>query len=133
MTVVSDPPGAAVTVNGHDIGATPVDVPSHLFIYYGDYDIKLFKDGYEPLLVKQAVPRPWYQFPGLDFFSENLVPWHIKDRHLFSYALSPNRLVPTDELLGNANGLRGRGQTIGPPAESPAGVPARLGTSLLDP
>lgn len=133
MTIVSDPPGAAVTVNGHDIGVTPVDVPSHLFIYYGNYDFKLFKDGYEPQLVKQAVPAPWYQCPGLDFFSENVVPWHIKDRHVFTYQLVPNTIVPTDTLVGNANNLRDRGQTIGPAFEAMPPSPARLGNALLDP
>jgi hypothetical protein len=146
MTIVSDPPGAAVIVNGKDIGAAPVDVPSKMFMYYGDYDITLLRDGFEPALIRQAVPKPWYQCFPLDFVSENLVPWHIHDKRLFSYQLQPPAMMPPENLLERANDQRMRARTIVPatpiaetvpvprppqPEELPP--PARLGTPIVEP
>lgn len=112
MTVVSDPPGAQVFVNNRPIGASPAYLPSLQFLYYGNYDILLIKEGFEPLLVKQAVDAPWYEWPGLDFISENLIPWHIKDERVFPYQLQPHQIVTADEVLNNANSFRPRGQAI---------------------
>lgn len=117
MTIVSEPPGASVSVNGFLIGAAPVDVPASLFEYYGDYDILLLADGYEPLLVRQAVPPPWYGYPFVDFYTENLTPVHYKDRRVFTYQLSPVRIVSPDELQKNADTARARGQAIGTPIQ----------------
>jgi hypothetical protein len=119
MTVVSDPPGAVVSVNGKPVGAAPVDVPSNLFLYYGDYDLMLVRDGFEPLLVKQPVPAPWYEYFPLDFVSENLIPWHIKDTRVFSYQLSPAIKVPPDEVLDRAAAQREHVKMILPPAFPP--------------
>ena len=112
MTVISDPPGAQVFVNNRPIGASPAYLPSLQFLYYGNYDILLVKEGFEPLLVQQAVDPPWYEWPGIDFFSENLCPWHIKDAREFKYQLQPHRIVTPDEVLNNANSFRPRGQAI---------------------
>ena len=98
MIIVSDPPGASVTLNGHLIGAAPVDVPSSLFEYYGDYEVLLLADGYEPMLVRQPVPPPWYGYPLVDFFTENVIPYHYHDKRIFTYQLSPARIVSPDEL-----------------------------------
>jgi hypothetical protein len=119
MTIVSDPPGANVFVNGRELGAAPVDVPGDLFLYYGFYNIELVKDGYEPLLVRQEVSAPWYEAFPLDFFSENLWPVHVKDKRVFAYQLMPPRIVSSEELLDHANAARARGQLIGPPADWP--------------
>jgi hypothetical protein len=141
MTILSDPPGAIVWVNGREVGATPVDVPSDMFIYYGDYDITLVMDGFEPLKVRQAVPSPWYEYFPIDFFSENVVPWHTKDHRVFTYQLAPARIVPREELLRNANLQRSRGQGIqgvpelppGPPGDEPAMEPPARPTRLTNP
>jgi hypothetical protein len=122
MTVISDPPGAQVYVNNRPIGNSPAYLPSQRFIYYGNYDILLIKEGYEPLLVKQAVPPPWYEWPGVDFFSENLVPWNIKDERIFPYQLQPHRIVTPEDVLHNADSFRSRGQLIGEMYAAPPAV-----------
>jgi hypothetical protein len=126
MTIVSHPPGALVTVNGVELGNAPVDVPSHLFIYYGCYDIKLVRDGYDPLLVRQAVPPPWYEWVPIDFISENLIPWHINDKRVFFYEMVPSQILPTEYLLDKANARRSQGQTIGPPEPTIGPQPGEL-------
>lgn len=115
MTIRSEPPGAMVVVNRREIGITPVVVPSELFIYYGDYEIYLLKDGYEPLLVKQPVPSPWYEWFPFDFVSENLIPWRINDRHEYTFQLMPKRNPAPEQVLEQGSSLRQRGQGIGAP------------------
>jgi hypothetical protein len=134
MTIVSDPPGAAVIVNGKDIGAAPADVPSKMFVYYGDYNITLLRDGYEPLLIRQPVPKPWYECFPLDFVSENLVPWHIQDKRLFSYQLLPPAVVPPENLLDRASNQRQRARTIVPmPPMAEIGAPGQPPLEELPP
>ncbi|NCY03200.1 MAG: PEGA domain-containing protein [Planctomycetia bacterium] len=64
MTIRSNPPGALVYVDDYQIGTTPVSTD---FIYYGTRKIRLVKDGYETLTVRQPFPIPWYEvFPLTD-------------------------------------------------------------------
>lgn len=109
FVVESDPPGAVVFQNGQPIGATPAD--NH-FVYYGNYDFTLVKDGYETLHVKQPINTPWYEIFGIDFFSENVIPWRIEDVRRFRYQMQPQCAIRADELLNQAQTLRQRGQTL---------------------
>jgi hypothetical protein len=104
MMVYSDPPGALVLLEGKEIGTTPVSVD---FTYYGTRELTLIKDGFETLTVQQDVPAPWYQWPVIEFFADNLTPGHITDRHQFRYAMQPQRLVPNTELQRRGEMLRG--------------------------
>src|SRR5947209_701596 len=74
--ITSDPPGALVYRDGQPIGATPVEAP---FIYYGKYRFQLVKDGYQTLDVEPELCAPWYEWPGLDFISENINPYPLRD------------------------------------------------------
>lgn len=103
ITVRSNPPGALVYVDKHEIGKTPCSVE---YIYYGTREIKLIKDGYETLTVMQWIPPAWYQIPPLDFVSENIVPTEIRDERTYTYQLVPARIVPANQLLGRAENLR---------------------------
>ncbi|HLJ93203.1 MAG TPA: hypothetical protein VKU02_08440, partial [Gemmataceae bacterium] len=55
------------------------------------------------------------EFFPIDFFSENLIPWTIRDVRRFHYKLQPRRMVNTTELLQQAENLRNRGISIRPP------------------
>lgn len=103
MTIRSQPPGALVYVDDYEIGTTPV---SANFTYYGTRKIRLVKDGYETLTVMQPIAPPWYEYPVIEFFSENLVPGQIRDQRGFCYQLRPQAVVPTERLLGQAEALR---------------------------
>jgi hypothetical protein len=120
FVINSDPQGAVVFQNGQPLGAAPAD--NH-FVYYGHYRFTLVKDGYETLVVDQDVPAPWYEYPGLDFISENLVPFTIRDRREFSYHLEPARIPSAMELLNKGQELRSRGQQLMPlPGTTPVPV-----------
>ena len=105
MTVRTNPPGALLYVDDQPepIGTTPV---SHEFTYYGTRKIRLVKDGYETLTIMQPIPTPWYQYTPIDFVAENLVPGEIRDQRCFDYQLRPQMVVPTEQLLVRAEGLR---------------------------
>jgi PEGA domain len=101
--VRSNPPGALVYVDNQQIGTTPCAVD---FTYYGTREIRLIKPGFETLTVNQPIPTPWYEIPGIDFVSENLVPTKIRDNRTVTYDLAPQLVVPKEQLLDRANQLR---------------------------
>jgi len=81
ITITSDPDGALVYLNHKEIGRTPVEVE---FLYYGDYDVRLLKDGYEPLIVKGDASAPAWDTPPIDLFAEAVpdsrsrIRWHYQ-------------------------------------------------------
>jgi hypothetical protein len=111
-TIRTNPPGALVVVNGEEIGRTPV---SRSFTYYGDRDINLMLDGYQTQRIKQPVAAPWYDNLATEFFSENVVPFTIRDERELSYTMTPATIPPTNDLLGRADSLRAQAQ-VPPPA-----------------
>jgi hypothetical protein len=64
------------------------------------------KPGYETLTVNQPIPAPWYEFPPLDFVSENVVPREIQDYRTVSYNMVPQVIVPTEQLIDRGEQLR---------------------------
>ena len=108
--IESDPPGALVLVNGQPIGTTPVD---GYFQWYGHYAFTLIKDGYETQTFDQRLATPWFEYPPLDFFSENVYPGKVEDVRRLRYSLTPLTLVPTPDLLQQADQLRNRGRAVG--------------------
>jgi hypothetical protein len=121
FVIESDPPGAIVLRNGERIGAAPAD---DFFLFYGKYNFTLFKDGFETLQVQQEVPTPWYEYPPLDFVSENLVPWTIRDIRRYTYHLQPVQQPRSDEVIDRAEQLRMRGKAIVPPNQPPPPPPS---------
>jgi hypothetical protein len=110
--VESNPPGAYLYVNNTPYGPTPVDVP---FLFYGDYDIQLVKEGFQTKRVKEPVPAPWYQYPIADFFSENVWPAQITDIRPLYYEMEPIVQPNLDLLRAEGEELRGRGAALPPP------------------
>ena len=103
MTVRTNPPGALVYVDDQEIGTTPVSTD---FTYYGTRKIQLMKDGFETLTVKQTFFPPWYEWPVLEFFSENLWPMETRDEHLLNFQMQPQQILPSEKLLQRAEDLR---------------------------
>lgn len=103
MTIRTDPPGALAFVDDQEIGVTPVSTE---FTYYGTRKLQLVRDGYETLTVKQTFFAPWYEWPVLEFFSENLWPHETRDEHIVDFQLQPQQILPTDKLMERAEGLR---------------------------
>ena len=119
LTIRSNPPGALVYVDDYQIGTTPVSTD---FVYYGTRKVRLVKSGHETLTVLQPIPTPWYEYPGLDFISENLVPGEIRDERVVEYQLQPQMVVPTEQLRERGENLR-QGAS-GPPVAAPPAPPS---------
>ena len=103
MTIRSSPPGALVYVDDYQIGTTPVSTD---FIYYGTRKIRLIKDGYETLTVRQPFPIPWYEIFPLDFVTENLWPWEIRDERVVDLAMSTTASMPPESVVARAEQAR---------------------------
>jgi hypothetical protein len=148
LTIRSNPPGALVMIDNHNIGITPCSTD---YIYYGKRHIKLIRDGYETLDDYRWIAPPWYEIPPLDLVSENFYPHEIRDERVIDYQLVPMQLVPTQPLLGRAEDLRQSTRMesaapsatpgwfsglLGPPAPrapSPHAVPVPAGGTLTSP
>ncbi len=107
LTIRSDPPGAHVSIDGEELGITPVSTD---FTYYGTHEITLTKSGFETLTVMQPVPTPWYQIPPLDLIADNFWPFSVTNRHEFTYRLTPRQPPSTEALLERARELRSESQ-----------------------
>ena len=114
LTVRTDPPGALVSIDGQEIGTSPVATS---FTYYGTRQFRVAKDGYETVNVQQNFQPPWYQFPIIEFFSENLWPGELRDERAVNFDLTPQRIVSAPEVLERADGLR---KSQGQSPESPS-------------
>ncbi len=105
LTITSNPPGAVVFVDDREIGITPVSTP---FTYYGTRKIQLVLEGFETLTVKRTFSPPWYQWPVVDFISENMIRRELRDERVVDFRMVPQRIVPSDQLLLRAQRLRDR-------------------------
>lgn len=139
MTVRSNPPGAYVYIDNYPIGVTPVSTD---FTYYGKRQFRLVRDGYETLTVDQKVKAPWYEWFGLDFVSENLVPYTIRDEQQFNFQMVPQQVPPREQLAARAEELRASTQAqryvpppvpVVPAAGSPAPPPPPPGVVVPPP
>ena len=111
-TIRTDPPGAQVIVNGESLGPSAA---SHNFYYYGDREITLMADGYETKTLIQPINAPWWDNYATEFFSENLVPWVIRDERQFTYKLDPVRIPTQEEVQARAEALRSEANVLPPP------------------
>jgi hypothetical protein len=107
VTVTSTPPGAIVALNDTEVGRTPVETA---FTFYGDYDIRLRLEGYEPVVAHKNFNPPVYEWIPIDLIATAL-PFNITTREKVHFDLQPAQ--PLDEqgeaaLLQRARELRDR-------------------------
>ena len=60
ITITSEPSGAIVSLNDTEVGRTPVEVD---FTYFGVYDVRLRKEGYEPIVTTAEAKAPLHEQP----------------------------------------------------------------------
>ncbi len=95
MVITSEPSGADVWVNEQWHGKTPYELP---FKHYGVFSIRLEAKGYYPIYVKEPVPAPLYEQPGIDLVSEAAIPATIKDNRSLHYVLQ--KIEEPDAISG---------------------------------
>jgi hypothetical protein len=114
--IESNVPNAQVYVDDQPIGAAPAHSS---FEFYGHYTVMIVQPGYETLTKRIHVGAPWYAYPPLDFLSEVVWPFHIRDTRRYFFELHEASKTRTDTLLNDAEALRLRGANL-PAPERPA-------------
>ncbi len=109
IRITTEPPNALVFLNDQEVGRSEVSTD---FLWYGDYDVVIRKEGYETLQTNWVIKPPWYQTMPLDFFAEVLWPGYLHDVHANHYDLTPRQLPSSDEVVQRA--LETRGQALDP-------------------
>ena len=101
VDITSDPPGARVWVNDRDAGRTPCSIE---FTHYGRYDVRLRREGYEPIAGFGDADAPVWDFVGCDLVSE-VVPARLTSRVQWHFTM-----IPTDKdeaaLVQRARSMR---------------------------
>ncbi|MBN1361620.1 MAG: PEGA domain-containing protein [Sedimentisphaerales bacterium] len=103
MTINTQPQGALVTLNDEQIGVSPVTVP---FNWYGNYGVRLTKEGYETLDTSRELKPPLHDFAPFDFFAQVLYPGRIVDRYEWTFELEPRQAPTREQVLQDAEALR---------------------------
>ncbi len=102
LTINTRPQGALVALNDEEIGESPVTVN---FNWYGDYCVRISKQGYETLNTHRDLKGPWYDNFPFDFFAQIVNPNRIVDSYEWTFELSPKRQISREELIRNAREL----------------------------
>lgn len=123
ISITTEPEGALVWLNDVEVGRTPLETD---FTFYGTYDVRIRREGYEPIATSAKAAAPPHEWPGADLVSEaiparihNVVRWH--------WVLTPRQEATMDKpaaeaaVLERARALRAQG--VPPPAEPQSAQP----------
>jgi hypothetical protein len=102
LTINTQPQGALVVLNDEEIGTSPVTVP---FNWYGDYDVRISKEGFATLKTHRELKGPWYDNFPFDFFAL-LNPKRTVDSYEWTFDLAPLQQPTREELIQNAEELK---------------------------
>jgi hypothetical protein len=103
LTINTKPEGALVALNDEEIGESPVTVN---FNWYGDYCVRISKEGYETLNTHRELKGPWYDGFPFDFFAQIVNPNRIVDSYEWRFELSPKRQISREELIQKAQEMK---------------------------
>jgi hypothetical protein len=103
LTINTRPQGAMVVLNDEEIGQSPATVP---FNWYGDYNVRISKEGYETLKTHRRLKSPWYDKFPWDFFAQVISPKKIRDSYEWTFELSPKQPPDREQLIQKAQDLK---------------------------
>ena len=103
LTINTEPQGATVTLNDEEIGQSPVTVS---FNWYGDYNVRISKEGYETLKTHRALKGPWYDNFPFDFFAQVINSKRTVDSYEWTFKLEEMQQPSREKLLQNAEELK---------------------------
>ncbi len=99
IKITTEPTNARVFLNDQEVGRSEVTTD---FLWYGDYDVTIRKEGYATVQTNWTIKPPWYQWIPFDFFSEVLWPGQLHDQHERHFALETAQSPTQEELLQRA-------------------------------
>jgi len=103
LTINTEPQGAIVVLNDEEIGTSPVTVS---FEWYGDYNVRVSKEGFETLKTHRKLKGPWYDMFLFDFFAQLIYPGRIVDSYEWTFELAPQEYPTREELIRDALELK---------------------------
>lgn len=103
LTINTEPADALVVLNDEEIGQSPVTVP---FSWYGDYNVRISKEGFQTLRTHRKLKGPWYDKFPCDFFAQIVNPNRILDSYEWTFELAPQQQPDRDELIRSADDLK---------------------------
>jgi len=106
------PVNALVDINGEEVGISPVSVN---YEYYGDRRVTIQAEGFQTIRTVMPLRAPWWDNVVTGFFSENVVPYTLRDERAFTYQLAPAVSPPPGDLVGRGQALRRQAQVPPPP------------------
>lgn len=92
-----------VYVDKQKIGQSPI---STAFTYYGTREIEVVADGYRTERVLREIKPWWYEYPGLDFVTETLWPFEVRDERVIDIEMVQAKQKTSEELLNNGLSMR---------------------------
>lgn len=123
LVIESEPAGALVYLNGEEVGRTPMEYD---FVWYGDYDVTLRRQGYETLKTHRELKPPLRMWIPFDLFTEMAGG---KDRQVWRFDMEPMPETSADAqaLFSRAEELREElrsSRNTRPPTTYPTTLPA---------
>ena len=103
LTIKTEPQGALVTLNDEEIGTSPVTVS---FNWYGDYNVRISKEGFQTLKTHRKLKGPWYDKFPFDLFAQLIIPKRIVDSYEWTFTLAPKQYPTREELIQDAEELK---------------------------
>jgi hypothetical protein len=103
LTINTRPEGAVVILNDEEIGESPVTVN---FNWYGDYRVRISREGYETLNTHRELKGPWYDHFPFDFFAQIVIPNRIVDSYEWTFELEPQKEITREELIQKADEVK---------------------------
>ena len=105
LTINTEPQQALVVLNDEEIGISPVTVS---FNWYGDYQIRITKAGYETLKTHRELEAPLHDKFPFDFFAQVLSPKKIVDEYEWTFELEPLQQPDREDLIQAADNFTRR-------------------------
>ena len=103
LTVKTEPTDALVVLNDEEIGNSPVTIN---FEWYGDYNVRISKTGYQTLRTHRNLKRPIRDRFPFDLFADVLWPKRIVDKYEWTFQLAPYEAVQRKDLIDSAVSLK---------------------------
>jgi hypothetical protein len=122
VEITSEPSGALVWMNDREVGVTPCEVE---ILHYGEYDLRVNRDGWEPVVAGRSANPPIWDLPGPDLIAE-LLPFEVESRAVWHVVLEPENL-DADAVMARAEAMRDRLAAIEATDPDPAGTDTPAG------
>ena len=103
LTVKTEPSGSLVVLNDEEIGVSPVTIN---FEWYGDYNVRISKKGYQTLRTHRSIKRPIRDRFPFDLFADVLWPRRIVDKYEWTFQLEPYQAIDRKKLIDSAVSLK---------------------------